>query len=164
VAGGLRAFIARAARLWAGLGGAALAALVLITAYDVLAGKLLGRPFAGTYELAAILAGISIFAFFPQAQMARAHVSVDFLMNHAGRRLNGAVSALGSLAFLALALFLAWRMSLGGLDNWRTGETTPILSIPIWWPYPLVLASLLLWALAAASCLAEDIDRVRAGR
>ena len=116
---------------------------------------------SGTYELAAILAGISIFAFFPYAQISRAHVTVDLFMKQAGRRLNGLITALASLAFLLLALFLIWRMSLGGLDSWRYGETTPILGIPIWWPYPFVVASLALWALAALACLLEDLSALR---
>ncbi len=159
--GGLTAGIRRLARIWAGLGATALAALVLITAYDVLAGKLLGKPLAGTYELAAILAGISIFAFFPHAQITRAHVTVDLLMKYAGTRINALIMALSSAAFLALALFLTWRMALGGLDSWRYGETTPILGVPIWWPYPVVLVSLLLWALTAMDCLLEDIRVLR---
>lgn len=162
--GGMRAGIERLARIWAGLGASALALLVAVTAYDVVAGKLAGKPLAGTYELAAILAGISIFAFFPYAQIKRAHVTVDLFMKYAGNRLNGLVMALSSLAFLILALFLVWRMTLGGIDIWRYGETTPILGLPLWWPYPIVLLSLLLWALSAFMCLLEDIKSFRGRR
>lgn len=161
MAGELKAAITNLARIWAGFGAAALAVLVLITAYDVMAGKLLGKPLAGTYELAAMLAGIAIFAFFPYAQITRAHVTVDLFLKPAGARVNGFVMAAGSAAFVVLALFLTWRMALGGLDSWHTGETTPILGVPIWWPTPVILISLLLWAASAASCLSDDIGKLR---
>lgn len=64
-------------RLFQGLTVAVLAALVVVTAIDVVGRYLLNQPLAGAFELTELLMGALIFAALPLVTMHRQHIAVD---------------------------------------------------------------------------------------
>ncbi|HHK75207.1 MAG TPA: TRAP transporter small permease [Rhizobiales bacterium] len=146
---GLGAGIERAARIWALLGGILLLLIVFVTVLDIVLGGVFSRPLASSYEIVVMGIGVAVFTFLPYAQLRRAHIRVNLAARFMPQRLRRVWDGVIALAFAGFAGVLIWRMSLGGLDYYRYGETTSILGIPLWWAFAPVLISLFLWAAAS---------------
>ncbi|PTW45239.1 TRAP transporter small permease [Rhodovulum kholense] len=159
----LRRALAAAVEIWALLGGLVLAGVVALNVVSILGG-LLGRPIPGDFELTEIGTAIAVFAFLPWCQLTRANVTADVFTMGASRIWAARMSLAGSLAALAVAGVLLWRMSLGLGDQQAYGYTTAILQIPLWPCFLPVLASLALLALAAVATLTEDAAAARGRR
>lgn len=144
--------------LWALLGGMVLLAVVLVNAYSIITGALLNRPFPGDFELTQMGVAIAAFCFLPYCQLTGANVTADIFTAHAGPRAVALMRLLGGVIALLFAALLIWRMSAGLADYIKYPQTTGILSIPIWWAFVPVLASLALLILAGAITLAEQIQ------
>jgi TRAP-type C4-dicarboxylate transport system permease small subunit len=143
-------------RAWAVLGGVVLLAVMLMTVASVLMRATLGAPILGDFELVELGTAIAAFAFLPYCHQAGGNVVVDVFTNRAPERVKSALSALSSLVLLLIALVLAWRMTLGGVDFYRYHETTTNLGIPRWWAFPPILISLALLALVSLTLLARE--------
>ena len=157
VLGLTRSFI----RLWAwGFGGLLLVGIVLMTAYSATANFFFSRPLPGDFEIVQIGVAIAAFAFLPLAQLTRANVVVDIFTQWAGAGAKRAMELLGSLAAIAFAVLLLWRMSDGMLDYYRYSEYTAIIGIPIWAAFPPILFSLFLLLIAALITAAETLGLV----
>ena len=65
------------------------------------------------------------------------------------------MDSVGSLALAVMYGFLAWRTSVGAVAVREAGETTMIISLPMWWAYASLAPGLGLSALIA---LAQTID------
>lgn len=142
---------------WALVGGAILCGIVLVNGYSIIAGAVANRPFPGDFELTEMGVAIAAFCFLPYAQLTGANVSADIFTMRAGLHARAAMAAAGSLAALAFALLLTWRMSIGLGDYRQYAEMTGILAIPIWWAFIPALVSLVLLAVAAVMTLREAI-------
>ncbi|ROR32195.1 TRAP transporter small permease [Inmirania thermothiophila] len=141
-------------------GGVLILAAAALTVVSVGTRYVLGRPIPGDFELVEIACAVAVFAFLPWCQLQRGNVLVDVFTLRAPRRLRARLDALWSALYGALALLLAWRMALGGLDMRRYGEQTMVLGVPLWWGFIPIVASLLL---LAATCLATAWHDLRGG-
>ncbi|MBL3562161.1 TRAP transporter small permease [Rhodovulum sulfidophilum] len=155
-----RRALAAAVAFWAILGGLVLAGVVGLNLASILGG-MVGHPVPGDFELTEIGTAIAVFAFLPWCQLTRANVTADVFTMGASPIWTARMSLAGSLAALAVAGILFWRMSLGLADQHAYGYTSAILQIPLWPCFVPVLVSLALLALAAAATLAEDATAAR---
>ncbi|WP_372017376.1 TRAP transporter small permease [Tistrella mobilis] len=142
--------------------------LVAIAAMSVI--SIIGRWFAGTsigglefgpvpgdFELVETGTAIAVFCFLPQAQLARAHVTVDLFTMRAGPGLRRALGVVADLLFAATTALLAWRLTIGLEERLTYGETTMILGLPQWWVYVPGVAFMALTALACLTTLAATL-------
>lgn len=142
----------RAARLWALAGGMVLVVVMAVTGTSIVLDLAIRRPITGDFELTQLGCAIAVFAFLPFAQLMRAHVSVDLFIQALRPGVQRGLDRVVDVLMAGFALLLLWRMSLGFLGYYATDypEVTPILQIPVWWAFPPILTSLLLWAVVAA--------------
>jgi TRAP-type C4-dicarboxylate transport system permease small subunit len=124
--------------LSAGLAGASLVAMMVVTCADVVLRRF-GHPVPGTYDLVKIAAVLVIACGLPYTTAVKGHVAVEFFFQRMGRR--GRVVADTMIRLLIMALFsvLAWRLVLHGVTLRRSGEASMTLQVPIFW-VPHVMA------------------------
>jgi TRAP-type C4-dicarboxylate transport system permease small subunit len=154
----VRAAIEKSAAGWALLGGVLLIAIVLVTVTNVGAFTLdrMARLFGGTvsglpgYEDFVRLAiSAAALMIFPYCQLKRGHVVVDIFANMMPRPVRRLLDIASLIGCAALALFLAYWMTLGLAETRADGALSPVLGWPEWPFYLPGIASLLLWAMVA---------------
>lgn len=138
------AFVRPLARALHWAGAAALASMMFVTVADVVL-RSFRRPIVGTYELVGFLGALAIGFALPQTSLDRGQVLMDFLARHLPpgptRALSVATRAIG----VGLFAVLGWNLAAMGFDLRRTGDVTPLLSLPLALPAFAI----------AASCFAE---------
>lgn len=139
----------RVLEAWALLGGLALFAIALMTAWSATSGWLFAKPLPGDVEMVEMLTAVSVFMFLPYCQLTGANVTADLFTAKASPRTVALLTLIGAVVALGFSLLLLWRMYEGLLDYRQYVETTTILRIPIWYAYVPALVSLVLLALAA---------------
>ena len=146
-------------------GGAVLIAIATMSVISIsgrwflnttIAGITLG-PVPGDFELVEMGTAMAVFCFLPQAQLARAHVTVDLFTMRAGPVARRMLGAAADLIFAATAALLCWRLSVGLGERLTYGETTMILALPQWWVYVPGVAFMALTTLACLSTLAHTM-------
>lgn len=144
------------------LGGAVLAALILLTCLSisgrafVFAG--LG-PVPGDFELVEAGIAFTVFACLPVCQVQAGHATVDLFTNALGRRVNRWLVAFWEGIFAIALCLIAWRLAVGMMTKFGNGETSMFLQFSTWWAYA---ACLLPATLAALVALWSAFDRLRA--
>ncbi|MGR3729995.1 TRAP transporter small permease [Limimaricola soesokkakensis] len=151
----------RLTRLFAGIGGLSILAIMLVTVASVTLRGVLGRPIPGDYELVEIGSAIAIFCFLPWCQATGGNVVVDFFTQKAGPRLIHLLDAMGDLLYLAIAVLLLWRLTLGGVEMHEYDEQTMVLRLPVWWSFFIVLPAM---ALLVTTCAATVLGHLRGVR
>ena len=145
-------------KLFALAGGAVLALLTLMSLASV-AGRLLGRPIQGDFEMMQLGAAAAISFFLPYCQLKRANIIVDFFTVRSSVRTQGRLDALGALLLALVMALLAWRTGAGTLVMEASNETSMIVGIPIWYSYAAVTPALALTALCGLHCAWQDWNR-----
>ena len=152
--------VERLSRLMAYLGGAMLLLLIVMTCISILGRSLNGvlhsdilqavipviantlldwgiGPLNGDYELLEAGMAFSIFAFLPICQMHSAHASVDVFTSMMSGKVSKFMVWISELAFALVLILIAWQLTNGFMDKYRSGETTFLLQFPVWWAYGL---------------------------
>ncbi|PKP71895.1 MAG: C4-dicarboxylate ABC transporter permease [Alphaproteobacteria bacterium HGW-Alphaproteobacteria-4] len=144
------------------VGGAVLLALVAMVCASV-AGNALARlglagfgPVRAGYELVELGVAFVVFAFLPLAQLDRAHATVEVFTARLPARANAALMRFWALGMAAAMVLIAWRLGAGTSAKARSGETTFLLAIPVWWAYAACTAA------AAVAALVATWDALRA--
>jgi len=160
-------FISTLARGMALLGGAVLAALVLMTCLSILgrqantllhsdlvqslvpafAAWALGTgigPIFGDYEITEMGMAFALFCFLPLCQLTVGHARVDVFTAFLGARGNRVLRLLVEIALAVALVLIAWRLQVATLARMGTGQTTYLLEWPVWWAY--AASSVAAWA------------------
>lgn len=145
------------------LGGLALMVAICTVALSV-AGRSLIRfglsPIRGDYEIVAMTVAFALFAFLPWAHLKRGHAVVGIFTDKMGVRINALLQLISDVLMLLLALFIAWRHTLGTLDKFAYGETTLLLRFPLSWAYSACLLGAYAFALIAVYVLIRTIHDI----
>lgn len=142
------------------LGAAVLAGMVAVICYDVLGRLLFNRPFAGTAELTG--AGLVLLTFLqaPHAMREGKLLRVTFVLERVPPAVRNALSALawgiGTAVFVAFVL-AGWEPALAG---WHSGEFYGNDAFRLA-ASPLRFGTLVLWIVAAATCLGLVVEALR---
>ncbi len=144
--GHLARLLERACRALAFAGGAILAALTLMVMVSV-AGRALGRPIQGDFELVQIGCAVALAFFLPYCQWRHANIIVDFFTTRASHRTQTLLDAFGAALFALVIGVIAWRSGAGALAIKAANETTMIMGIPLWYAYALMTPAFALAAL-----------------
>ena len=116
-----------------------------------------GTPVPGDYELVQMLSAMGIAMCLPYCQLRKGHVFVDFFTLWAPAGLKRALDALAALLLAASSFFLAWRIWEGLLEMREYGETSMVISLPVWWGYVPVVPAFVLLGFAALYTFAEEL-------
>lgn len=137
------------------IAGLLFCAEALMSVASVLGRAVLGLPVPGDYELVQMLSAMGIAMCLPYCQLRKGHVFVDFFTLWAPAGLKRVLDALAAL-FLALCAFLlAWRVWDGMLEAREYGETSMVISLPVWWGYVPVVPALALLGVTALHTMAR---------
>ena len=132
--------------------------LAMMTVVSVIGRAFFGQPVPGDIEVTQYVIAVAISSFFPYCLFSGGNLIVDFFTAKASvgtRRVLDAAGAL-TLAF-AMGLF-AWRTVVGTISIKSSGETSMVISMPLWWTYALMAPCFVLATLAALA-LAANILR-----
>ncbi|MFG6081810.1 TRAP transporter small permease [Paracoccus litorisediminis] len=154
-------WLAALCRFFAGLGGATLLAMMLMTVTSVILRAATGKPIPGDFELVEVGSAIAIFCFLPWCQVNGGNVLVDFFTQKTGPRVNHILEAIGDLLYLLIAALLLWRLCHGAAEMRQYGEQTMVLRLPIWISFTVILPAM---TLLVATCAATFLGHIRGAR
>jgi TRAP-type C4-dicarboxylate transport system permease small subunit len=139
----------RLAALFALAGSFVALACAAMVVWSVTSRALTTRPIQGDVELVQFAIALSISLSLPWCQWRRANIIVDFftqsLKPEASRRLD----AMGCVLVAVMCGLLAWRTAVAAVAVMDGGETTMVLSLPMWWVYAALAPGLALPAVIA---------------
>jgi TRAP-type C4-dicarboxylate transport system permease small subunit len=90
-----------------------------------------GRGLFGDFDIAEMVGALAAFAFFPLCLATRGNIAVDAFTARLPRRVLRVIDGFWEIALALVAGFLAWRLTLGGLDHLATNTNTMALGLPI---------------------------------
>ena len=134
---------------YAMLGGAMLLATTVITLVSVLARYFFAKPLVGDFELVQVAVATCIASFLPYCQLKGGNIIVDFFTTGMAPSRQRAFDALGALLLSLMMLVLGWRAAVGATSVFESGESSMLMSIPIWITYALIVPGFLLTCFVA---------------
>jgi TRAP-type C4-dicarboxylate transport system permease small subunit len=152
-------WIERAVRGLALFGGLLLASLAAMQVLSIVLRATVGKPIPGDFELIQIGSAVVVFCFLPMAHLHRHNFAVTLFTDRLPRRTRAVMELIGSVAMLAIAALLLWRMSIGAGGMHATREHTMVLNFELWWAFVPILIALAVLVAAAAMALAHDLHR-----
>jgi TRAP-type C4-dicarboxylate transport system permease small subunit len=123
-------------------------ALVGMSVVSITGRKLWSAPVPGDVELLQLCSAFAAATFFAYCHLNRGDVKVDFFTDKLPARGVHALDAIGSLLVGLFGALIAWRTGAGALMVGRAGETSMILSLPLWIGQALMVPGFALLALA----------------
>jgi TRAP-type C4-dicarboxylate transport system permease small subunit len=158
------------ARALAALGGVVLAGLIVMVCVSILGRALNTALYAlidmgafaglaqalldlgvsavrGDFELVEAGMAFCIFAFLPYCQITKGHAAVDVLTPALPKSLRRGSDLLIAFAFALALVVIAMQLNEGLARKMRSGQSTILLGLPIWWAY----AACLVGAVSAAA-------------
>ena len=142
-------WVERAALFFAMLGGIVLMLIALMTVASVIGRAGFGKPVPGDIEVTQYAIAVAISAFLPYCLFSGGNLIVDFFTAKAKLRTRRTLDAIGALTLaFAMGLF-AWRTTVGMISVMAAGETSMVISVPLWWTYAGMAPCFALATLAA---------------
>ena len=139
------------AELFAYLGGAVIAGVGLMSAVSIIGRSFVGRAIQGDFELVEIGIAVAGSLFLPYCQATRGHIIVDFFTLRANQRSIWNLDRIGSFLMAVMFLAVGWRTLVGAFDIARSGETSMLMSVPIWIGYACMVPGVLFAGLIATA-------------
>jgi len=148
--------IERTTRILALIGTGSLVIAVGLVAGDIVWRRLLGGAIVGVIDLTQLCVMAAAFWSIPYAFTARAHVTVDLLSQRFGQRARLWLDALGGVLSIALMAAVLYLSSQRALEQWRYGDVSQDLGIPMIWYWAFLLSGTALAGVAAAAAFLRD--------
>lgn len=128
------------------VGGALLIAVAAMVAVSVtLRSDLVGwAGVPGDFEMVQMATAVCAFAFLPLCQLRRGNIFVDTFTLKFPPRVNRMIDATWDIVYALAMALMAWRLTVGALSAYISGENTMVLRFPAWLPIAVcaVLAAL----------------------
>ena len=157
----MREALTRLSTFFALVAGALLMLAVGVTTASVLRSAVLGRPILGDSEIVELALGVAVVFCMPICEMKGAHVLVDFFTQKLPKRgIAGLDAMMRAVAALVVAV-LAWRLAIGGYNQWDRERESMFLQLPFWWGYAAAAIGMAVWSLCAAFVALESFVRMR---
>jgi TRAP-type C4-dicarboxylate transport system permease small subunit len=157
----IRGALTGAATASALVAGLLLMAAIGVTTASVLRGAAINKPILGDSEIVEMLLGVAVALCLPLGEIKGAHVLVDFFTQKLPKRGIAGLDALMRAVGAAVVAVLAWRLMIGGYNNWDRERETMFLLIPYWWGYAGAALGCVLWTICAAFVAAESFAKAR---
>lgn len=129
-------------------GGLVFVALVAMEIVSIVGRKLFAWPVPGDVELLQMCAAFAASAFFAWCHLVNGDVKVDFFTHNLSPRVVAALDSVGSLLVGSFGALIAWRTAAGALAVRAVGETSAVLSVPVWIAQALMVPGFVLLAAA----------------
>ena len=146
---------------WVALAGGllliAVASMVVVSV--TLRSSLFGQAgVPGDFELVQMITAICAFAFLPLCQLRRGNIFVDTFTMKFPPRLNRIIDATWDVVYGLAMVLIAWRLGVGAMSAYVSGENSMVLRLPAFWPVTIcaVLASLV-----AIVCFVTTVRRTK---
>ena len=140
------------------LGGISLLVITIFTVLSVVGRTGFDVPILGDQEIVELGCAIAIFAFMPYCQMRAANVIVDFFTARFPLSARDFLDAVMNAVFSVCVLIVTWRLAVGGIATFNSGDASMFLRIPQWWGYACAFVGCVFWSLA---CLYSVLRSVR---
>lgn len=137
------------AKLCAILAGLLLTVITLITCYNLIMRNFVGDSMVGAFELTAVATGAAIALFMPLAQARQGHIIVDFFTTGLSDSANAKLDRMGAVMLGLVFCFLAWRVSIGGINAYDAGSQTMLMGFPEWIVYAAMVPPFIVTAIIA---------------
>lgn len=145
-AGGVGRVLHVCCDVFAGIGGAILVAMALVTVTSVIGRAGFAHPILGDVELVQLGTAVCVALFLPYTQFRGGNIIVDVFTNGVKRRTRAWMDGLGALLYALAMALVCWRVFAGGLGARESEETSMLMSFPIWITYMLMVPGLALSA------------------
>lgn len=145
----------------AGIGGVTLIAIAGVTVVSVLGRALFSSPIQGDVELVQLGTAVVVASFLPYTQFRHGNIIVDFFTTGVRERTRTVFDGFGTLLYTVMLALMCWRVGAGGLQAHENQETSPLMAIPIWIPYLLMLPGL---AVAALLGVVQTVEHFASAR
>lgn len=154
-------FLASLSRALALIGGGFLLVAIGITLTSVIGRYGFSQPVPGDYELVEITCAVGTFLFFPYTQAMNGNITAEFFTTGLPVRWRRVLDIVHDIIFAAVAALLAWRLGLGLMDKFQSGDSSMMIHIPLWWAYSVAVAAMALLAIVCALRAVEGIRMLR---
>jgi TRAP-type C4-dicarboxylate transport system permease small subunit len=142
--------VLRSISYWFGFLGSAIALIVAaMTLVSVIGRAVFKSPIPGDVEMTQMGIALAISLCLPWCQLKGANIIVDFFTQKTSERGQRWLDALGCILLAAMYSLLAWRTAIGAVAVKEAGETTMIISLPMWWAYACLAPGLAIAAVIA---------------
>ena len=131
-------------------GGVLFIALIAMSLVSIVGRKLGFGSVNGDIELMQAGTAVAACAFLPFCTLQGEHIKVDFFTSGVRDSVRRCMDGVAELLLTLVSLILTWRTSIAVFDSIESGETTALVSLPIWIPTALLVPSLALMAIAAS--------------
>ena len=129
--------------------------LALMTVVSVVGRKVFDQPVPGDVEITQYVIAVAISTFFPYCLFTGGNLIVDFFTAKASERTRRRLDAIGALTLAFAMCLFAWRTVVGTISAKNSGETSMVISMPLWWTYALMAPCFMLATLAALALAAK---------
>ena len=150
-----------ATRALALAGGALLLVAVVITLVSVIGRYAFNAPVPGDYELVELVCAVGVFLFFPYTQAVGGNIAAEFFTAGLSPRHRRLLDVANDIVFTLVAMLLTWRLAVGFLDKFSTGETTILIQIPLWWAYGVAVVSMFLLSIVCLMRIVVGVGVLR---
>ena len=148
-------------RLLALAGGALLLVAIVITLVSVTGRYAFNAPVPGDYELVELVCAVGVFLFFPYTQAIGGNITAEFFTAGLSARHRRVLDVGNDIVFTLVAMLLTWRLAVGFLDKFDTGETTILIQLPLWWAFGVAVVSMFLLAVVCLMRVAAGVGALR---
>ncbi len=155
--GPLGNFLLKLARWFALAGGLIFVGLVLMSLVSVVGRKLFSFAVPGDVEVLQMCSAFALSSFFAYCHLIHGDIKVDFFTHNMAPGKVAFLDAFGSLAVGLFGALIAWRTAAGALSLKEAGETSAILSWPVWIPQALMVPGFALLAIAGFYMCAHQL-------
>ncbi|WP_201173379.1 TRAP transporter small permease [Pseudomonas sp. S31] len=145
-----RKALERTVYLFALCGGTLLVLLTSMSIISIIGRKLFASPIRGDMELVEMGAAVIIASFLPLCELRGNHIKADAFTLAAPPAVQRFLDILAHLLCCVAGGVLTWRTSLQMIDMHSYGDSTTLLSIPMWIPLMFIVPSLALFSITAA--------------
>ena len=128
------------------------AAMMFLTATDVILRYVFNRPISGAYEVIEYMMAILIPFGLGYCALQGGHVAVDLVVSRFPKKIQSIIGSITTLICLGLFILITWQNVIYIGENFESKLTSAVLLIPV---YPFVAAVAIG---SAALCLALVLD------
>lgn len=121
------------------LSAIAMLVIMVVTSVDVLMRRFLNKPITGSLEISTSLLIVVIFCCVAWVMTKKGHVIVDIFSDRYPKRVREVITSIALFLSMITVGLICWGSINFGLQQYRIGEVTVLLGIPVS-PFIFVLA------------------------
>ena len=131
------------------IGGGAVVMVAAITVISVIGRYAFDTPVTGDYEIVEYGISAAAFFFFAFAHASNSHIIAEFFSSQMSPKTRQLIDLVQNLILFIVLLFLVWRIAIGGIDKFETGDESMLLEMKTWWLHLIGVFRLRLFAWVA---------------